>query len=132
MGRLDNVINARPELSKKRWPNITIDGLKVNIIPGITKLYLIYVPSNRYGQPVGHMQNISISGLKFIYPEGAPTADFQISSVPVTLESPLNFSFSGSSMAAPGGAVPTVYLNVHGPSDNISVDDPNISFVNVK
>lgn len=132
MGRLDNVINARPELSKKRWPNITIDGLKVNMISGITRLSLIYVPSNTYGQPLGHMQNISISGLKFIYPEGAPTADFQISSVPVTLESPLNFSFSGSSMAAPGGAVPTVYLNVHGPSDNISVDDPNIKFENVK
>ena len=134
MGKLDNVINTRPELSKKRWPNIDIDGLTVNIKADTDRLTLFYVPKNTYGEDLGHMSDVSIKGLKFKYASTSlKTPDFYISSVPVKVENDFKFSFSGSVLTSSyDNAKSKVYLNIHGKSDTIQVQDENIEFVNVK
>ena len=132
MGRLDDQINSRPELEKKRWPNVSIDGLTVNVPSGCTKVPLYYIGSNTYGQPVGHLSDVSVKGLKFKYvSQSAATASFWISSTPVSAAGPFRFSFSGSSLkpsASSAGA--KVYVNIHGTSDTVEVNDSEVQTVN--
>ena len=131
MGRLDNLINERPELAKKRWPNVTIDGLKFSVPSGATAVYL-FRPStkNSYSENLGYISNISIKGLELIYPSGLGTVPFYLSSQAAKTDSDLNVSFEGCKMASPAGTSPAkVYLNLKGPKDVHSASSSDIEFV---
>ena len=131
MGRLDNVIAERPEREKKCWHNVTIDGFKVHVPKNATTMSL-YRPSgsNTYGKPLGYLSKIDIKRLEFIYPSGASSVDFNLSSVNATLENSLDCKFDSCTLAAPGSSSPVrVTLNLKGPQDTHSVTDSDITIV---
>ena len=68
VGSLKNKINTREELSRKAWPNIYIDGLKVNISQGVAAVNLINVGSEvSYTLPVDYLEHIDIKNVEFNY-----------------------------------------------------------------
>lgn len=65
-GKLENATNSRPELKKKCWPNITIDGLTLKT-NGITDFYLFKpMGDNSYSKKLEHLSDISISNVTLI------------------------------------------------------------------
>jgi hypothetical protein len=82
-GQLDNIINSRPELAQKCWPNINIQNLIVNVPNTVSKIILFNTKKAIQGIPVHHIANIKIDGLHFHYSDSAHLADFVISSTPV-------------------------------------------------
>ena len=131
MGRLDALINDRPELAKKRWPNVTIDGLKFQVPSSATAVYLFRpTTKNTYPEKLGYISNISISGLELIYPSGKSTVPFYLSSQAANTDSNLSVTFDGCKMASPSGSSPAkVYLNLKGPKDTHSTMSSDIEFV---
>lgn len=89
VGTLNNKINHRQELAKKSWPNIYIDGLKVNVLKGVSNVYLIYVsPEISYKRPIDNISEIYINRLTFEYDKSStPSASLMICNTPVKVES---------------------------------------------
>ena len=132
MGRLDALVNSRPELEIKRWPNVSIDGLKVNVPNGAASVPLFYIGSNKADKPLGYISDISVKNLQFKYKSSsASTAAFKLCSVPVRVAAdPFKFSFSGSSLKPSStSAKANVYVNIHGVSDSISVNDTDVEVI---
>ncbi len=71
---LDTADNARPELSVKCWPNLTINNLTV-IAPAMVRTLNLYEPTGTLSElkkPVGYINNISVNGLTAFRPNGKP------------------------------------------------------------
>lgn len=68
IGRLDMNINARPELARKCWPNLDIDGLDVHfpVAPSLFSFYL-FPDSKRYDQPIGYISSVKVRDMEYIY-----------------------------------------------------------------
>ena len=133
MGRLDAKVNSRPELELKRWPNVSIDGLKVNVASGVTSVPLFYIGNNKAVKPLEYISEVSVKNLEFKYKSAsAATASFKLCSVPVSVAAnPFKFTFSGSSLKpSASSAKAKVYVNVHGATDSISVTDSDVEVVN--
>ena len=78
-GQLDNIINSRPELAQKSWPNIDIQNLIVNLSGNVSRIILFNVKKATSGVLVHHIENIKIDGLHFHYSDTSRLADFVIS-----------------------------------------------------
>ena len=132
MGRLDNIINERPELAEKRWPNVFIDGLSFEVPSGATAVYL-FRPStkNSYGKPLGNVSQVNIKGLQFKYPSDATqSVPFYISSRDANASKSIRYVFENLELRAPGTTAPVpVYINLHGPSDTQTVVGEGITVV---
>lgn len=123
-GKLDDNLNIRPELTERCWPDIRIDGLTVGVPAGATDMYLVYLNSHSYSEPVGYMGNIDIKGLEFIYPFGTPTVLFRMSRFAVQLKGDLTCRLDGLKISSPGGSSPAlIRRNITGSTDNYSITD---------
>ena len=135
MGRLDNIINARPELEEKCWHNVTIDGLKMVVPDWQTDMYLFYPQktgtNNTYGQPLGHLSKIDIKNLEFVYPSGkTASVRFNLSGPAVTLKNNLACKFEDLKLSAPGDTAPVqIIANIKGPENSYEVKNSNVTIV---
>ena len=80
---LDTAVNNRPELSRKCWPNLTVNNMTV-IVPGMVRSLDLYEPAGELSElkrPVDYINKVIVSGLKMFKPNGKP-AD-----IPVRLSS---------------------------------------------
>lgn len=71
---LDTAENARPELSVKCWPNLTITNLKV-ISPAMARTLNLYQPTgtmSELSKPVDYINKVSINGMEAVRPNGKP------------------------------------------------------------
>lgn len=69
---LDTATNPRPELREKCWPNLTVDGLTV-VVPWTVGRLDIYDPDGNLdclGREVGHLERVSIKGLRTVRASG--------------------------------------------------------------
>ncbi|MBQ9548725.1 MAG: hypothetical protein IJV01_06180 [Bacteroidales bacterium] len=124
LGRLDNKINERPELARKRWPNVQIEGLTVNMRSGAKEFFLFRptTATNTYEEPLGHISKIDIKGLRFNYPQGASSAKFTFSRTAAQVENDLEVKLDGLEITAPGSAQPNeISVNVRGKTTSISL-----------
>lgn len=90
-GLVDNQINLRPELIQKRWPNIQIQNLTINIPDSISKVVIFY-PKDPISPKVniGYISNISINKLQVNYSGNVRVIDLYISSSKVNVANPVN------------------------------------------
>lgn len=64
MGRLNAQENLRPELNKRSWPNVIIDGLKIENETGVNDFFIFYVePKVSDKRPVEGISIIKVRGL---------------------------------------------------------------------
>lgn len=90
-GMLENVINKRPELSKKCWPNVHIKNMKINTTADVKSVYLFKIRGEKqYTQPLGYMSSIDIESLTM----SNPRVTFYDCDVPITPERTLKTKFS--------------------------------------
>ena len=89
-GQLDNIINTRPELAQKCWPNIDIQNLIVNIPENISKIILFNAKKTSQ-VAINYISNIKIDGLHFHYTDTTRLADFIVSSTPVNTVNSINY-----------------------------------------
>lgn len=90
MGRLDTKINSRPELAKKNWPNLEIDGLKVNFSSVPSSFSMYHLASNpTYANPVGYISKVKIKDLTYVAGGKTVKVATNISSKNVKVENPL-------------------------------------------
>lgn len=64
LSRLSEVSNTRKELTTKCLPNIYIKNCTVETAPEISSWEVIHIGQNYYPNPLGHVSNITIDGLK--------------------------------------------------------------------
>lgn len=85
-GKLDAVTNTRPELAQKRWPNISIKNMTVNV-PGNVSQIVVYKPNTPpdKGVSVNYLSKIQIDGMKFNYSGSGQTASLYLCSRPVPI-----------------------------------------------
>lgn len=71
---LDTVVNSRPELNPKCWPNLTVTNMTV-VVPAMVRSMNLYYPTGTLSElkkPVDYINKVSVSGLKMIRPNGKP------------------------------------------------------------
>ncbi len=76
---LDTAANSRPELSRKCWPNLTVNNMTV-IVPGTVRTMNLYEPTGTLSElkkPVDYISKVNVIGLKMLRPNGKP-ADIPI------------------------------------------------------
>ena len=76
---LDTAANSRPELSRKCWPNLTVNNMTV-IVPGTVRAMNLYEPTGSLSElkkPVDYISKVNVIGLKMLRPNGKP-ADIPI------------------------------------------------------
>ena len=131
MGRLDTKDNERPELLKKNWNNLTIEGLKVHIPAGASEYYIYYpTTANNFGKPLGYLSSIDIKGLEFIYPSGATSVKVKLSSADVQMENNVDVKITDCKLAAPGSTDPVQFvLNIKGPQNTHTVVNSDVTIV---
>jgi hypothetical protein len=70
-GRIDGVVNVRPELSERCIPNVTISNLTVMVPDDVPNVYLFYFKGDEtVERELGYLDNVSLSGIRFEYTEG--------------------------------------------------------------
>ena len=80
---LDTAANSRPELSRKCWPNLTVNNMTV-IVPGTVRAMNLYEPTGTLSElkkPVDYINKVSVNGLTMIRSNGKPA------NIPVRLSS---------------------------------------------
>lgn len=94
-GKLDNVINERPELTQKCLPNISIQNLTVNVPANVPKIVL-FQPKGEVSEQlsVGHINQIRINGLRFNNEKENQTANFHLSNARIRAARPLQIEIS--------------------------------------
>lgn len=79
-GRLDSVVNTRPELAKKHWPDIFIKNMTVNVPDNVVKVVLFNLNNKQEkGASTPYIKTISIDGMKFNYSGSGHAADLYLS-----------------------------------------------------
>ena len=79
-GRLDSVVNTRPELAKKHWPDIFIKNMTVNVPDNVVKVVLFNLNNKQEkGASTPYIKTISIDGMKFNYSGSGHAADLHLS-----------------------------------------------------
>lgn len=112
-GRIDTVVNKRPELTKKCWPNIKIKNMKVVVDDDVSDFYLFKVlKDNSCNYNIRYISQISISKMMFCHN---------------TNGSPVNFYFSNKKVATDN----TLKIQIK-KLDNVSVINPQINIDNDK
>lgn len=90
-GELRNVINERPELSEKCWPNVHIKNMRINTTADVKSVYLFKIRGEKqYTQPIGYISSIDIESLTM----SNPRVTFYDCDVPIISERPLRTKFS--------------------------------------
>jgi len=132
MGRMDNIINSRPELAEKCWPNVTIDGLIVHVPSSVSQMYLFF-PSTQYSysKGLGHIQKISMKDVSFVYPESKKTVPFYVSRYNTTLSNDIQMNLTNVSLGAEGDKTPVdFYYNLKSPgTPQITVVNSNVNII---
>lgn len=95
IGFVDNNANSRPELAQKCWPNITIKDMVVNMSNKISK-FIIFYPKGQIASnaSVGHISQINIDGLRYIYNDTVALADLVISNTVVSSRRPVTYTLN--------------------------------------
>jgi len=98
-GLVDDQLNLRPELIQKRWPNVQIHNLTINIPDSISKVALFY-PKDPVSQKVsiGYISNITIDKLQVNYSGPVRVIDMYLSSSKVNMANSVNCSVSNVKM----------------------------------
>ncbi len=79
-GRLDSVVNTRPELAKKHWPDIFIKNMTVNVPDNVVKVVLFNLNNKQEKEADSpYQKTISIEGMKFNYSGSGHAADLYLS-----------------------------------------------------
>ena len=80
---LDTAANSRPELSRKCWPNLTVNNMTV-IVPGTVRSMNLYEPTGTQSElkkPVDYISKVEVTGIKMLRPNG------KTANIPVRLTS---------------------------------------------
>ena len=127
MGKVDAKINPRPELAKKHWPNLEVDGLTVRLIAGASTFSLYHLSDiQKYPDPLGHLSRIKVKDLKYIYKTGSAVRTYVVY-WPISVENPCKVEFDHVDLLPEGASGPArVTLNLNGTVTS-SVVDSNIS-----
>ena len=127
IGKVDAKINPRPELAKKHWPNLEVDGLTVRLIAGASTFSLFHLSDiQKYPDPLGHLSRIKVKGLKYVYKTSSPVRTYVVY-WPITVENPCEVEFDSVDFLPEGVAGPArVTLNLNG-NVTSKVVDSNIS-----
>ena len=107
-GLVDEQINLRPELIQKRWPNIQIHNMTINIPDSISKVALFF-PKDPISQKVkiGYISNISINKLQVNYSGPVRVIDIYLSSSKVNVSNSVSCTVSNIKMYnIPAGKTP--------------------------
>ncbi len=91
-GYLDNLINPRPELTKRCLPNVTINNLTLSIPKIAPIVYLFFFRERGKKQHnIDYLSNLYVNNLQLRYDgDGNRTpADFMVSNVPIKVVKPL-------------------------------------------
>lgn len=85
IGKLQNQAVSRPELTRKCWPNVTIQNLIVNVPDKVSEI-ILFKPTGdiTYTKSVDYVSKVKIDGLSFHYSGSGHAANFVISSAAVT------------------------------------------------
>lgn len=87
-GRIDGVVNVRPELSERCIPNVRINNLTVRVPNDVSNVYLFYIRGEGSEErELGYLDNVTLTGIKFEYTEDNRTpANFHLLnlSLPIT------------------------------------------------
>ena len=92
-GKLDNTKNARPELARKCWPNVTIRNMTVNVSTKVSKVVL-FQPKELNPNVSVSVSSIEIDGLRFHYRDTTQLADFVVCSKKVNASGAINYDFN--------------------------------------
>lgn len=66
VGYLDDKVNSRPELAKKCWPNVKIEGMEIQLPSKVDKVYLMRLRENvKYTQPLGYTTDFVLNDVRF-------------------------------------------------------------------
>lgn len=91
-GRIDGIVNIRPELSERCIPNVSINNLIVRVPNDVPNVYLFYFRGERTEQrELGYLNNVTLSGIKFEYTEDkrAP-ANFHLTNLSLPISRAVN------------------------------------------
>jgi hypothetical protein len=91
-GRLDNVVNARRELLERCLPNISINKLTIFFEDDISNFYLLFIrrkEGEAFTRPFGHISNLIVSGVKFIYLKERVPCNFYTSNIDLVIDTPV-------------------------------------------
>ena len=93
-GRIDGVVNIRPELSERSIPNVSINNLTVKVPNNVPNVYLFYFRSEGHVErELGYLENVTLSGISFEYEDDnrAP-ANFYLSNLLLPITRSVNSS----------------------------------------
>lgn len=94
-GRLDHMVNTRRELSERCLPNISINNLTIYIEDDVPKIYLLFFRQKQgeiFTRPLGHITDLNVSGVKFVYQKDRIPVNFYVSNVNLAIDRPANMT----------------------------------------
>lgn len=127
MGQLDKGLNARPELSKKSWPNLDIDGLTVHLPAGMPSFSFYYINDmQRYPDPVGYISSVKVKNMTYLYSSSA-TFKLYVVTYPLKIDRQFNIELDNLDLAPEGyvGNIPLT-VNVTGGTVSSKVTNSNV------
>lgn len=93
VGKIDNQVNPRPELSAKCWPNVQIQNMVVKVDKKVSKVVLFFPKGTAADKlELDYINKIDINGLRMVYSDTSNFADFVISNTPVKTKKTLRYS----------------------------------------
>ncbi len=127
IGKVDAKINPRPELVKKNWPNLEVDGMTVHLIVGASSFSLFHLSDmQKYPDPLGHVSSIKVKDLNYVYKTNSPVRTYVVY-FPISVENPCKVEFDHVNFLPEGASGPArVTLNLNG-NVTAKVTDSNIS-----
>ena len=127
IGKVDAKINPRPELAKKNWPNLEVDGMTVHLIVGASSFSLFHLSDmQKYPDPLGHVSSIKVKDLNYVYKTNSPVRTYVVY-FPISVENPCKVEFDHVNFLPEGASGPArVTLNLNG-NVTTKVTDSNIS-----
>ena len=127
MGKVDAKINPRPELAKKNWPNLEVDGMTVRLVAGASFFSLFHLSdTQKYPEPLGHVSSIKVKDLNYVFKTNTTVRTFVVYSS-ITVGNPCKVEFDHVNFLPEGASGPAqVTLNMNG-NVTTKVTDSNIS-----
>lgn len=86
-GFVDDSENTRPELVEKCWPDVRIDGLKVNVSKGVPDVYMFF-PRGTVSKTcrISHISKININNLKMSCDDAGSETAFKLTPVDIPVK----------------------------------------------
>ncbi len=107
LGKLNDSINERPELSKKCWPNLSIKNLTVNMREGAEEFYLFWSNKVKGNDvlPINYLSRIKIDGLILVSDGTKPVKRISLSNHEVGTINPVVCEISNVEVHQPISAM---------------------------